>query len=74
MDLSQIWSHFGDQTGKRRRGRGEEEEEEEEKFKQSLIKVWKLTLFMNPMILCMNFHALMVILLPKSRVFARVSS
>ena len=55
----------------RRRG---EEEEEGEKFKQSSIKVWKLTLFMNPMRLCMNFHALMVILLPKSRVFARVSS
>ena len=36
--------------------------------------VWKLTLFMNPMRLCMNFHALMVILLPKSRVFVRVSS
>ena len=36
--------------------------------------VWKLTLFMNPMRLCMNFHALMVIFLPKSRVFARVSS
>ena len=59
----------------------EEEEEEEEKerrsgdqAKQSSIKVWKLTLFMNPMRLCMNFHALMVILLPKSRVFARVSS
>ena len=30
--------------------------------------VWKLTLFMNPMRLCMNFHALMVFLLPKSRV------
>ena len=43
LDLRQIWSHFGDQTGKRRRGRGgEEEEEEEEKFKQSSIKVWKL--------------------------------
>ena len=38
------------------------------------ILVWKLTLFMNPMRLSMNFHALMVILLPKSRVFARVSS
>ena len=42
LDLRQIWSHFGDQTGKRRRGRGEEEEEEEGKFKQSSIKVWKL--------------------------------
>ena len=44
LDLRQIWSHFGDQTGKRRRGRGEEEEEEEEeeKFKLSSIKVWKL--------------------------------
>ena len=65
---------FGDQTGKRRRGRGEEEDEEGEKFKQSSKKVWKLNLCMDSMRLCMNFHALMVILLPKSRVFVRVSS
>ena len=37
-------------------------------------KVWKLNLCMDSMKLCMNFHALMVIILPKSRVFARVSS
>ena len=37
-------------------------------------KVWKLNLCIDSMRLCMNFHALMVIILPKSRVFARVSS
>ena len=36
--------------------------------------VWKLNLCMDSMRLCMNFHALMVILLPKSRVLVRVSS
>ena len=54
---------------KKRGGRGREDGGAKIKAK----KVWKLTLFMNPMRLCMNFHALMVILLPKSRVFARVS-
>ena len=34
--------------------------------------VWKLNLCMDSMRLCMNFHALLVILLPKSRVFVRV--
>ena len=58
----------------KRRRREEEEEEEKRKKESQAKKVWKLTLFMNPMRLCMNFHALMVILLPKSRVFARVSS
>ena len=48
---------------KRRRGRGDQAK-----------KVWKLNLCMDSMRLCMNFHALMVIILPKSRVFARVSS
>ena len=38
------------------------------------ILVWKLNLCMDSMRLSMNFPALMVILLPKSRVFARVSS
>ena len=66
-----IWSQIGVEPD----GRREEEEEEEKRKKESQAKkVWKLTLFMNPMRLCMNFHALMVILLPKSRVFARVSS
>ena len=46
---------------KRRRGRGDQAK-----------KVWKLNLCMDSMRLCMNFHALMVILLPKSRVFSRV--
>ena len=48
---------------KRRRGGGDQAN-----------KVWKLNLCMDSMRLCMNFHALMVIILPKSRVFARVSS
>ena len=52
----------------------EEEEEEEEEDGGEQAKVWKLTLFMNPMRLSMNFHALMVFLLPKSKVFVRVSS
>ena len=51
-----------------RRREEEEEEEEEEEGGIKANKVWKLTLFMNPMRLSMNFHALMVILLPKSRV------
>ena len=63
-------------------GRREEEEEEEKKRRsgdQAKVwnfgfLVWKLNLCMDSMRLCMNFHALMVILLPKSRVFARVSS
>ena len=54
---------------KKRGGRGREDGGAKIKAK----KVWKLTLFMNPMRLCMNVHALMVILLPKSKVFARVS-
>ena len=76
---------FKDQIGliceertRREERRGEEEKEEKRKKGDSsqdqAKKVWKLTLFMNPMRLSMNFHALMVILLPKSRVFARVSS
>ena len=59
----------------RERRRGEEEEKERrsgDQAKQSSIKVWKLNLFMDSMRLCMNFHALLVILLPKSRVFVRV--
>ena len=56
---------FGDQTGKRRRGRGEEKEEEEEKFKQSSIKVWKLTLIMNPMRFGMDPWFCRIIIFPK---------
>ena len=48
---------------KRKRRRGREDQE-----------VWKLNLCMDSMRLSMNFHTLMVILLPKFRVFARVSS
>ena len=55
---------------KKRGGRGREDGGAKIKAK----KVWKLNLCMDSMRLCMNFHALMVILLPKSRVFARVSS
>ena len=54
-----------------RRGRGRRGGEEKGGIKSK--KVWKLNLCMDSMRLCMNFHALMVILLPKSRVFARVS-
>ena len=57
---------------KKRRGRRRRREEEEEGDQAN--KVWKLNLCMDSMRLCMNFHALMVIILPKSRVFARVSS
>ena len=75
-------SGFKDQIGlklerTRREEKGKREKKRKNKKKMEEIKqakVWKLTLFMNPMRLCMNFHALMVILLPKSRVFARVSS
>ena len=59
--------------GKKERRREEEEEEEKRKKESQAKKVWKLNLCMDFMRLCMNFHALMVILLPKSRVFARVS-
>ena len=48
---------------KKRRGRRSQSKQ---------AKVWKLNLFMDSMRLCMNFHALLVILLPKSRVFVRV--
>ena len=65
--------------GANREGREEKEKREKKGKKKKMeeikqAKVWKLTLFLNPMRLSMNFHALMVILLPKSRVFARVSS
>ena len=63
------------QIGRGNRGEGEEEEEEKKRKRESSKKkVWKLNLCMDSMRLSMNFHALMVILLPKSRVFARVSS
>ena len=61
--------------GANREGREEKEKRDKKKMEEiKQAKVWKLTLIMNSMRLCMNFHALMVILLPKSRVFARVSS
>ena len=49
---------------KKRRGRRRSQSKQ--------AKVWKLNLCMDSMRLCMNFHALLVILLPKSRVFVRV--
>ena len=55
-----------------RRREEEEEEEEEEEGGIKANKVWKLNLSMDSMRLCMNFNALFVILLPKSRVFVRV--
>ena len=48
---------------KRRRGRGDQAK-----------KVWKLTLIMNSMCLCMNFHAWLVSSCPQTWGFARVSS
>ena len=80
-NLVSFWRPNREEKKRKRRREEEEEKKRKEKFKQSSIKVWnfgflvwKLTLFKNPMRLCMNFHALMVILLPKSRVFVRVSS
>ena len=57
----------GDEKRKRKKKR-------RRKRRDQANKVWKLNLCMDFMRLCMKFHALMVILLPKSRVFARVSS
>ena len=51
----------------KRRGR-----ERGDQAKIKAKKVWKLNLCMDSMRLCMNFHALLVILLPKHRVFVRV--
>ena len=72
----QNWSHLG--RGTKREGEGEEKRKRKKKKRRrgrgdQAKKVWKLNLCMDSMRLCMNFHALMVILLPKSRVFARVS-
>ena len=64
LKLGRIGWEKREKKRKKRRGRR----------RNQAKKVWKLTLFMNPMRLSMNFHALMVIRLPKSRVFARVSS
>ena len=49
----------------KKRGRRGEEEEEGEKFKQSSIKVWKLTLFMNPMRFGMDPWFCRIIIFPK---------
>ena len=54
------------------RKKEEEEERKRKKMEIKQSKVWKLNLCMDSMRLCMNFHALLVILLPKSRVFVRV--
>ena len=75
-------SGFKDQIGlklerTRREEKGKREKKRKKKKKMEEIKqakVWKQNLCMDSMRLCMNFHALLVILLPKSRVFARVSS
>ena len=79
---NKIWNlkdQFGLKLGENRMGEREKNRRGRRRGDQAKgmelgFLVWKLTLFMNPMRLCMNFHALMVILLPKSRVFARVSS
>ena len=42
-----IWKENKPRRGKRREEEEEEEEDEGEKFKQSQIKVWKLTLSME---------------------------
>ena len=54
----------------RRRRRDEEEEDGDQASQRygTLDFVWKLNLCMDSMRLCMNFNALLVILLPKSRV------
>ena len=78
-----LKDQFGLKLGrgtKREREKSKEEEEEEEEDggdqasqgMDAWILVWKLNLFMDSMRLCMNFHALLIILLPKSRVFVRV--
>ena len=72
---TKLVSCFGE-----RRETVEREEEGEKKRKKmeeprsskprygTLDFVWKLNLCMDSMRLCMNFHALMIIILPKSRV------
>ena len=70
----QNWSHLRENLEREEEGEEKRKRKEEDSSQDQAKKVWKLTLFMNPMRLSMNFHALMVILLPKSRVFARVSS
>ena len=65
---TKLVSFIGEEENVKREG------EEKRKKESQAKKVWKLTLLMNPMRFCINFHALMVILLPKSRVFSRVSS
>ena len=59
----------------------EKREEEKRKKKKrrregerSSKKVWKLTLIMNSMRLCMNFHAWLVSSCPQTWGFTRVSS
>ena len=61
-------NHEGREEKEKREKKGKKKKMEE--IKQA--KVWKLNLCMDSMRLCMNFHALLVILLPKSRVFVRV--
>ena len=73
----QHWSHLEEGTNREERRREEEEEEEKRKKKRSqdqANKVWKLTLIMNSMRLCMNFYAWLVSSCPQTWGFARVSS
>ena len=74
--MTKIGLKLGETRREERKGEEEEEEKrkEEDSSQDQAKKVWKLNLCMDSMRLCMNFHALMVIILPKSRVFARVSS
>ena len=66
----QNWSHLEEGSKPLR----EKRKRKRRGSSSKTYKVWKLNLCMDSMRLCMNFHALMVILLPKSRVFVRVSS
>ena len=73
----QNWTHLEKGTNREERRRVQEEEEEKRKNKRSqdqANKVWKLTLIMNSMRLCMNFHAWLVSSCPQTLSFAMVSS
>ena len=64
-DKTKIWSHVWRRNKPYGRRERREEEEEEEKKKRreeesQAKKVWKLTLIMDSMRLCMNFHAWLV--------------
>ena len=74
-NLVSFWRpNWEEKKGKREKKKKERRSSQASQRYGTLDFVWKLNLCMDSMRLSMNFHALMVILLPKSRVFARVSS